>query len=268
MFEALPDTRDATRRLLDEACDWLAGRGAEAIRLGFGVLELPFVIDDYTSLPPIVMRQNPAYYHALLKDAGFETEQGFVDYRIAVGPELIARWESALEAVRRARYEIVPLRDVPAGRRAPLLADLLNDTFARHWGYTPTSAAEQEVLLQLFAATGFLDTTVIAYRDGEAVGECTIVPETSALAALAPGRTLADEEKVNFLGIGVRAAARGHGVNLAMAAYGFLELVRRGARQLSYTLVLDHNWPSRRTAEKLGATVCANYVCYRRRLRR
>src|SRR5215831_18268202 len=36
MFEALPDTRDATRRLLDEACDWLAGRGAEAIRLGFG----------------------------------------------------------------------------------------------------------------------------------------------------------------------------------------------------------------------------------------
>ena len=34
------------------------------------------------------------------------------------------------------------------------------------------------------------------------------------------------------------------------------------------TLVLDHNWPSRRTAEKLGATVCANYVTYRRRFAR
>ena len=46
------------------------------------------------------------------------------------------------------------------------------------------------------------------------------------------------------------------------------ELVRRGARFLSYTLVLDDNWPSRRTAEKLGAFVCASYVAYRRDLRR
>jgi hypothetical protein len=49
-----------------------------------------------------------------------------------------------------------------------------------------------------------------------------------------------------------------------MAAQGYLELVRRGARYLSYTLVLDDNWPSRRTAEKLGAEIRANYVTYRR----
>jgi hypothetical protein len=53
-----------------------------------------------------------------------------------------------------------------------------------------------------------------------------------------------------------------------MAARSFLELVRRGATWLSYTLVLDDNWPSRRTAEKLGARVCANYVAYRRRIGR
>ena len=43
-----------------------------------------------------------------------------------------------------------------------------------------------------------------------------------------------------------------------------LELVRRGQTYLSYTLVLDDNWPSRRTAERLGAYVCANYMVYRR----
>jgi len=53
-------------------------------------------------------------------------------------------------------------------------------------------------------------------------------------------------------------------VNLAMAAYSYLELVKTGATHLSYTLVLDDNWPSRRTAEKLGAHVCANYMVYRR----
>jgi hypothetical protein len=43
-----------------------------------------------------------------------------------------------------------------------------------------------------------------------------------------------------------------------------LEQVRMGAKYLSYTLVCDDNWPSRRTAEKLRAFVCANYMVYRR----
>jgi len=94
------------------------------------------------------------------------------------------------------------------------------------------------------------------------------VPDTSFLAALAPGRSLRGEERVNFLGIGVHRAARGRGVNLGMAAYTYLELARRGYSHLSYTLVLDDNWPSRRTAEKLGAYVCANYLVYRRNFRR
>ena len=78
----------------------------------------------------------------------------------------------------------------------------------------------------------------------------------------------ADAEKLNWLGIGVREGHRQRGVNLALAAHGFLTLARQGARFVSYTLVLDDNWPSRRTAEKLGAFVCASYVTYRRRLRR
>jgi hypothetical protein len=71
-----------------------------------------------------------------------------------------------------------------------------------------------------------------------------------------------------MLAIGVRQPARGRGVNFAMAAHAYLELVRRGWTHLSYTLVLDHNWASRRTGEGLGASLCANYVTYRRSLRR
>ena len=71
-----------------------------------------------------------------------------------------------------------------------------------------------------------------------------------------------------MLAIGVREQARGRGVNYAMAGYGFLELARRGRTHLSYTLVLDHNWPSRRTGEGLGCELCANYVAYRRNFRR
>lgn len=268
MFEALPDTGAAVRLLMDAACAWLAERGAEAVRAGFGVLEMPFVVDAYTPLPPAILRHNPPWYHALLKDAGFETEMGFVDYKIRVTPELEARWASALAAVQRAGIAIVPLRAVSERERPVLFARLFNETFAAHWGYTPTTPAEQETIFALFEGTGFLDTSVVAYRGDEPVGMLSVAPETTALAVVAPGHALADDEKLNFLGIGVRDVARGQGVNLAMAGHAFIALARAGARWVSYTLVLDHNWRSRRTAEKLGGAVCANYLAYRRELHR
>ncbi len=268
MFEALPDTREAVRQLMDAACEWLEGQGTVAARAGMGMLEFPFVIDETEILPPAFMRQNPLSYQSLLKDAGFETEQGFVDYRITVRPDLVARWESAREAARRAGFEIVKLKDVPESRRVREFTTTWNETFRTHWGYTPFSEEEIAQLLVMLAPIGMLDSSIIAYQNGEPMGVLWIMPDTSFLATRAPGRELAGAEKVNFLGIGVREAARGRGLNLAMAANAFLEFVERGYTHVSYTLVLDDNWPSRRTAEKLGATVCANYLAYRRNFRR
>jgi hypothetical protein len=82
------------------------------------MLEFPFVIDAYEALPPPFVKQNPPYYHRLLKDAGFESEKGWVDYKIRVRPELVERWESALEAARRAGYRIVPLADIERPKRS------------------------------------------------------------------------------------------------------------------------------------------------------
>ena len=61
---------------------------------------------------------------------------------------------------------------------------------------------------------------------------------------------------------------RGTGLNLAIAARTYLELVNRGAPYVNYGHVLDDNWPSRRTGEKLGGRVGANYRVYRRDLLR
>ncbi|MBI3797532.1 MAG: hypothetical protein HY268_11285 [Deltaproteobacteria bacterium] len=268
MFEALPEAREATKLLMDTACEWLAEQGTEAARAGYGgLLEWPFVLDEYEALPPHLLRQNPVYYHRLLKDAGFESEKGCVDYQIEVRPELISRWESALEAARRAGYEIVPLKDIPEARRVREFTDTFNDAFKVHWGLVPATVDEFALLFAAFTPAGVLETSVLAYHDGVPVGMLIVAPEVTATTVLKPGRMLDASEKLNILGIGVCEAARGRGVNLAMAAYAYLELVRRGARYLSYTLVLDDNWPSRRTAEKLGAFACANYMVYRRNFR-
>ena len=165
------------------------------------------------------MRQNPSYYHALLKDAGYESEQGWVDYKIVVTPELVERWERALEGAGAQGYEIVPLRDVPKDKLVDQFVATWNTAFDKHWGAAPFTEAE-------FA------------------------------------------ERLNTLGIGVLPQARGRGVNLAMASYAYLQLVEQGYSHLSYTLVLDDNWPSRGTGERLGGYVCANYMVYRRNLGR
>jgi hypothetical protein len=49
-----------------------------------------------------------------------------------------------------------------------------------------------------------------------------------------------------------------------MAARSFLTMAAHAMRFAGYTLVLDDNWPSRRTAESLGARVSGNFVTYRR----
>ena len=267
-FEALPDTGEAVRLLMDAACDWLTERGMEAARAGFGMLDFPFTIDAYEKLPPSLLRQNPDYYHVFLKQARFETEQGWVDYKMQVRPPLIDRWESALEGARRAGFSIVPLKDVPKDRRVRDYTLLWNDAFKAHWGFLPSTEEETALIFELLEPFGLLETSVLAYEGDEPVGCLFVYPDMMPIVMLNEGRTLADDEKMNVLGIGVRGQARGRGVNYAMAGYAYLELARRGHKYVSYTLVLDDNWPSRRTGEGLGGRLCANYLTYRRNFRR
>ncbi len=263
MFEARPDTIDAVRALMNDACAFLRENGMEAARAGFGGNEFPFVIDDPHTLPPILMRQNPSYYHSLLKEAGFESERAWTDYKATITPDLLRRWEGFLADGRARGYDIVPLSDIDESRRIDDFNDTFNDAFVKHWGVVPTRREEQADRFAMLGPLGAFDLSVVAYRNDEPMGMVFVTPEAASILAVKQ-RDLRGDEKLNFLGIGVREGARRQGVNLAMAAYSYLELAARGATHVSYTLVLDDNWPSRRTAEKLGCSICANYMVYRR----
>jgi GNAT superfamily N-acetyltransferase len=269
-FEALPGSTEAVRVLIDEASTWLAERKVVAARCGFlfGVFEFPLAMDAYDVLPPSMLRQNPSYYHTLLKEAGFEVEQGFVDYKLKVTPELEQRWRSSVDAAEALGVELRPLREIPEVERTSIFADVWADTFKHHWGFVAFSDSEVQLMLDAFAETSLLDTTIVAYLDGESIGFLFVVSDDPSHALLAEGRKIQSEERLNILGIGVRERARGRGVNYAMAGKSYLELAQRGWTHLSYTLVLDDNWPSRRTGEGLGCSVCANYLAYRRNFRR
>src|SRR5262249_28849557 len=142
MFEAQPETGAAVAEMMDAAAQWLASRGTVAVRAGFGLFDLPFAMDSYDALPPSVLRQNPSYYHLLLKQARFEVEQGWVDYKARVTPALTERWQRAVDGTRRGGYTITPLREVPRSRRLRDFTTTWAETFKAHWGFTAFSEKE------------------------------------------------------------------------------------------------------------------------------
>ncbi len=271
-FEAMPNEDEAATLLLDAAAQWLQGRAMEAARSGFAAfLNYPYAIDNYGAFPSFLLRGNPAYYHRYLKNAGFETERGQVDYTVKFAPEILARYRGMVEAAGRGAIQIRSWREFGFLAAIDAWTGVTNEAFRDHWGWNPVTKLEVRPILMSLWETPAADLSTIAISDRQVVGAAFCVPDLSAaLAAFKQGVKLdsgnSGGPRGALINIGVLADARGRGVARAMAARSFLEMERMGMKYAGYTLVLDDNWASRRTAESLGARVTSNFLTYRRNL--
>lgn len=278
-FEALPECEEAAETLFAHACGWLREQGCDFARASFLYgWQTPWTIDAYDAVPTLFHTFNPPYYHRYAKNAGFRTEQGVVQYQVTFTPELATRYR---EMVARAEGSRVRLRNWDFSRleqEINIFHPLLNDTFADHWGSPQFTLAQMQGFIG-----GMRDLLVpeflgFAELDGQTVGFVVSFPDLHQ--ALHPMRGKNIEENLPefqrrlgkidhgiLLIIGVQEQTRGRGVNLGLAARSYLAMIERGYKSASYTVVLDDNWPSRRTAEKLGARVTRNFAVYRKELK-
>lgn len=277
-FEALPDQSEAVETLMRAADDWLRARDCQAARMSLlPGMQLPMTIDAYAEVPTVFHTYNPAYYHSYIKNAGFRTECGVVQYQIKFTPELAARYRAMVE---RAENSGVTLRTWDFDRMEEeneVFTALFNETFAEHFGFIPLPVAvtsELTVGLKDFLVPDF---TLFAEVDGARVGFVYSSPDLNQVFHQMKGKdveqNLAEFQRLLpsidhgvLLIIGVKKSQRGRGVNLALAARSYLAMIERGYKTGSYTVVMDENWPSRRTAEKLGARVTRNFNVYRKEL--
>jgi len=254
-FDARPDCEDEAASVLEEACRWLRGQDAEFARLGlkFG-WQLPYTIDAYDAPPTILHTYNPPYYHRHIKNAGFATEKGVVEFRVQFTAALAERYRqlTSPEGATLRPWDFSRLEE-----ETDRFSRLLNDTFAEHWGFGRFTIEELGGLTH-----GLRDFLVpefcwFAEVDGEAAGFVFSLPDLNQGEAITHGVLLI---------IGVSKKFRGRGINTALGARSYLAMIDRGYQSASYTVVLDDNWPSRRTAEKLGCRVARNFCIYRREL--
>jgi hypothetical protein len=252
--------------------EWLRRGKMESVRSGFAAfLDYPYAIDNYGSLPSFLLRGNPEYYHRYLKDAGFETEKGQIDYTAALTPEAVARYARMNETASASGAAVMSWREYGFLAAVDAWTEVTNAAFAQHWGWNPISRDEVRPMMGPLHGTAVGDLSMVAVAGREVIGVVFSVPDLSpALAQIRPGFKLHPERgggtRGALINIGVIERARGKGVALAMAARSFMTMARSGMRYAGYTLVLDDNWPSRRTAIALGARATGNFVTYRRAL--
>jgi hypothetical protein len=271
-FEALEGEDDAVAAMIEAAAAFLRERGMRAMRSGFSAfLDYPYAIDNYGALPSFLLRGNPASYHRYFKNANFMTEKGQVDYTAPLTLENVARLRGIAEGASNSGVTIRSWREFGYLAAIDAWTDVTNTAFDRHWGWNPITRPEVRPMLTSLWETPVADLSMLALSGSDVVGAVFSVPDLSpALARVRRGVKLAPERgggtRGALINIGVIPRARGRGVALAMASRSFLAMAERRMRFAGYTLVLDDNWASRRTAENLGAHVTANFVTYRRNL--
>ena len=276
-FEALPGQEAASGAVLDTTCRWLQQQGCRLARVGFLYgWQLPLTIDAYDEVPTTFHTLNPPYYHRYLKDAGFATESGQAEFIIDFTPELQARYEGMVETALKRGVVMRPWNFADAATEAVLFSRNYNATFGAHWGAPQFTVEDCAGLITGLRELHAEDLTAFADLDGETIGAVLALPDLNQmlhrLKTVADpnsgevGNALAAIDHGALLSIGVLESARGTGLNLAMAARVYLAMMARGYRSASYTTVLDDNWRSRRTAEKLGGRIRRNFVVYRREL--
>lgn len=274
-FESLAGHEDAGTIVLRAACDWLNEQGGKAVRLSFFPgWQFPLTIDAYDDVPTFLHAVNPPSYHRIIKNAGFVTEQSLVEYRIAFTPELAAAYRGMIDKVQSAGVSLRAWDLSRLEEETARFCEVNNECFARHWGIPRFSIDELSGLtigLKDYLVPDFLQ---FAEVDGRIAGYVYATPDLNQAFHASRGKDASASDgfqryltKIDhgmLLIIGVREGHRGKGVNLALAAKCYLAMMNRGYKSASYTLVLDDNGPSRRTAEKLGGRVARNYIVYRR----
>ncbi|HKQ50625.1 MAG TPA: GNAT family N-acetyltransferase [Phycisphaerae bacterium] len=277
-FEALPGHDEAGTAVLRATCDWLRERGCRAARLSFFPgWQFPLTIDAYDAVPTFLHAMNPPRYHSIIKNAGFATERSLVEYRIAFTDDLAAEYRRMIDKAGSAGVELRSWNFARLDQETARFCEINNECFARHWGIPQFTVEELSGLTVGLRDFLVADFTGFAEVGGEIVGYVYATPDLNqAFHAMKGKDPAADADEFQrrlgktdhgmLLIIGVRKPWRGRGINLALAARSYLAMIDRGYKSASYTLVLDDNWPSRRTAEKLGGQVARNFVVYRREI--
>lgn len=232
-FESVDD-RSVSRALFDAAFDWARGRGLDRLwgPKGFSAVDGQGVlIEGFEHRPAMGVPYNPAFYAALLEDAGFRKQLDFVSCYLDRNIGLPERFLEVAERVRQRRnLRTLSFRSKDELRAMiPRIAAVYNQSFVEVQGYTPLTEVEARAIGERILAVADPTLIKLLVKDDEIVGFILAYPDLSAAIQRCRGhlwptgwlhlkREFGRTEWINFNGAGILAPYRGLGGNALLYA--------------------------------------------------
>jgi GNAT superfamily N-acetyltransferase len=275
-FEAVDDPAVAAA-LLHRAREWTAARGANLLRGPVNPstnYECGMLVEGFDSSPMIMMPYNPAYYPALVEQAGLRKAKDLLAYISHSGKidlHKIARIAAKVTAKHQVTVRPIDMKNFAAD--VERVWEVYGAAWSRNWGYIPMSREEFFLMAKEMKQILKPDLVLIGEVAGRVVGFALALPDVNQALKPAGGKLFPTGllkilyyqrlvKSVRVLALGVVEEYRAAGLGAAFYATLVQNARKLGFGDCEMSWVLEDNVMMNRSIEVMGAKRYKNYRIY------
>ncbi len=268
--------------LLNYVTDWARKQDMKKIVGPMGFTDQDpegLLIEGFEHEPTIGTYANYPYLGQLVESCGFTKEVDYLVYKVPLSLPLLEKYQKISSRIlSRGECQLLEFR---SGRQlraqAVPIITMMNESFEELYGYVPLDANEIDMLAQRFMPLLDSRFVVVVKRRGRDAGFLVAMPNLDTGLRRAKGRlwpfgfvhllrAAGRTRQLDLLVGGVRAADRGHGVDVVGLAAILRSAIDGGFEVMDSHLELETNTRVRAEMERMGGQVCKRYRVYRKNL--
>jgi len=179
-FECVND-REAAKKLLDAARDWLRQRDMKTLRgpANFSSNdEWGMLVQGFDMSPVLMMPYNPPYYPELLEGYGLAKAKDLYAYRMLITeglPDRLRRMADKIE--QREGLTIRPIDMKNFDQELKRIKNIYNNAWSKNWGFVPMSEAEFDHLAKQLKPLIVPELVLFAEVNGRPAGFSLTLPD-------------------------------------------------------------------------------------------
>lgn len=277
-FECVDD-QEVANGLFGGASQWLAEHDVHALR-GPANPGVNYVwgtlVEGFDSPATFMMAYNPPYYGRLIEGYGFRKAQDLYAYwgDVAMLPAVMAKYGAVADQIaERFGVRIRELNTQRFKRDVREFLAIYNRSMEKHWGFSPMSEAELDVMAKGLRYLVIPELVVGAEIDGRLVGIILALPDYNPRIKQIGGRLfpfgllrlLAGKrkiERVRILAANVLPEYQLMGVAVVLLRAITPKALACGIREAEFSWVAESNSLSRGSLEKSGTQRVKTYRVY------
>ena len=275
-FLEMVEDPDVTIALLKAARAWLSRYQVEVIRGPVNPstnYECGVLVDGFDAAPMVMMTYNPAYYGALIEQAGLRTAKDLLAYYIPTREANAGRVGALTTRASAMGMRIRPINMARFWDEVETAWGIYNSAWSKNWGFVPMTREEFIHHAKQMKPVLVPELTLIAEMGDQVAGFAAALPDINQALKHARGKLFPlgllkllwyrrSIRRLRVVLLGIREEFRA-----TPAAAGLYAALIRAATRLRYegaecSWILEDNVLMRRSIEMLGGAVYKTYRIY------